>query len=363
MDLLASARPSLLDQPARTRALSKPPAISAVGIDTTSTVFRPEDPDVIAHVLRQMDRRGYLSGPGGQCVEMTRTATNFVRVAQPVGPFRLGLYPQHGLFYADARLGAALAGTDDDHSLQAPEHLPTAAELGRDAWRRAGVALTGSRVAIRRLDPAAELRFEDGTDGLRFLRNLGGMTLTKLKRATYDAVDGSRVETVNFFRPKKRQKIGRAYDKGVEAQTHEPGKRIRLEQQMRFDKAKQRQPQDLDRAFVAGEYAKRYKPWREPVDRVVVGDLDALADAIYEREADGRIKPESADGLLGFFAYVSRYGREAYERRYTDRTYRRHHRRARRLGLYLDAKAQKVEATDTARYVGMMIDAWQLSKN
>ena len=167
---------------------------------------------------------------------------------------RIGAH-RDGMLYAEGRLAAILNGPDD-HSL-----LPMAAlEHGAHAAaQRFGFDVDPVDARLGRLDIAAELRFDDGDDGLAFLHALSLADVPWAKVGT-EGKKREHIQTVNFRSVRGRQILMRAYDKGVEADIAPAGQLIRFERQRRYRKPAERS--------VAGARARPSQTLHRPGTRI-----------------------------------------------------------------------------------------------
>jgi hypothetical protein len=207
---------------------------------------------------------------------------------------RLGAF-RDGTLYAEGRLAAVLRGADD-HSL-----LPVAAlrDGAETASSRFGFAVDASNASLGRLDVAAELRFEDGADGLAFLHALSLADVPWAKVGT-EGKKRERLQTVNFRSVRGKTILMRAYDKGVESRLAPPGKLIRFERQRRYRKRDELAVSaalDLD---VPGLFIGRELRSLACVTAEVVCDQWGAIDRLNELVRWGWIKAPRADALAGF---------------------------------------------------------------
>jgi hypothetical protein len=199
------------------------------------------------------------------------------------------------MLYAEGRLAAILNGSDD-HSL-----LPMAVlEQGaRAAAQRFGFDVDPTDARLGRLDIAAELRFDDGRDGLAFLHALSLADVPWAKVGT-EGKKREHIQTVNFRSVRGRQILMRAYDKGVEASIAPPGELIRFERQRRYRKTAERtvaMALELDpgKLFIGRELNALVDVTAE-----TVCDTWGAIDRLNELVRRERIKAPKADSLAGF---------------------------------------------------------------
>jgi hypothetical protein len=167
-----------------------PGSWNGAGVDTVRFRFRGD-----VHGHERFARSGlHREGPRGE-------------VYRQEDGIRLGAF-RDGTLYAEGRL-AALVNGSDDHSLLPIAALSDGAAAARE---RFGFAVDASGAAVGRLD-VAELRFDDGRDGLSFLHALSQADVPWAKVGT-EGKKRDRIQTVNFRSVRGRTILMRAYDKG-----------------------------------------------------------------------------------------------------------------------------------------------------
>ena len=251
-----------------------PESWNGSGIDTVKFRFRG---DVAGH--ERFARSGpHREGPRG---ELYRQEDGV----------RLGAY-RDGTLYAEGRL-AALVNGSDDHSL-----LPIAAlHDGAAAVReRFGFQIDATAVAVGRLDVAAELRFDDGRDGLAFLHALSQADVPWAKVGT-EGKKRDRIQTVNFRSVRGRTILMRAYDKGVESDLASPGELIRFERQRRYRKHAEMSVEVATELDVARLFVGRELESLSRVSAEVVCDFWGAVDRLNDLVRRGSITASRADAL------------------------------------------------------------------
>jgi hypothetical protein len=208
---------------------------------------------------------------------------------------------------AEGRLGALLTGSEEEHGLWDPAGLAPAADrlegpllrlvAGETDRRRMAWAGSLGSPEVRRLDLAGELQFSDGRDGLAFLDALAGLRAPRCKTVAWrkDAAP----QTVYWVADRSRQVKMRAYDKGVEAGTHGPGERVRVELQHRPPKGRRKRPatlanDDLGRLFIGG-----LAGWADAPYDVTRGDVEQTAAVLLDRVERGDLTRRKAASLIG----------------------------------------------------------------
>jgi hypothetical protein len=171
--------------------------------------------------------------------------------ADPAGPLQGGglrvsrgglsflFYPRHDLVAVEGRASVLLNLSPSSVPFSRLPDLAAAAALALSGL--SGETWFPEQANVRRLDLAADLKFSDAASGLGLLEALAATPLQGFKLSIWRR--GPRAETVSFVRASRRQGQAkrsiwlRAYDKGVERQTHKPGEWVRLERQRRYHKA------------------------------------------------------------------------------------------------------------------------------
>jgi hypothetical protein len=260
-----------------------------------------------------------------------------------VDGIRVGAH-RDGMLYAEGRLAAILNGPDD-HSL-----LPMAAleDGAAAAAQRFGFDVDRSDARLGRLDIAAELRFDDGRDGLAFLHALSLADVPWAKVGT-EGKKREHIQTVNFRTVRGRQILMRAYDKGIEAGIAPPGELIRFERQRRYRKSAERgvaqalelDPRDL---FIGRELKSLVDVTAETVCDTW-GAIDRLNQLMWQ----GRIKAPKADVLAGFLVRRGEGHRSStWYSRWAD---------LRTLGIVIDPLARERTAVPVGRHLREMADS------
>ncbi len=302
-----------------------PESWSGAGVDTVRFRFRG---DVHGHA--RFARSGpHYEGPRGELYRQE----DGVRI----GAFR------DGMLYAEGRLAALLHGSDD-HSL-----LPVAAlrDGAEKAGRRFGFPVDASIASLGRLDVAAELRFEDGADGLAFLHALSLADVPWAKVGT-EGKKREHIQTVNFRGVRGRAILLRAYDKGVESELASPGELIRFERQRRYRKEKELLLMSALELNTAQLFIGRELESLARVTTEVVCDTWGAIDRINELVRWGRITASKADALAGFLARGGEgHKPSTWYSRYAD---------VRALGILLDPLARERSVVPVGSHLRAMVE-------
>lgn len=272
------------------------PVLTASGVDTVSFGYRPTDDAALdAFLVREV-----RPGPAGSLILKERGKDGG----------RAVVYRSHGLIAYESRLAAVLVGDEDCHDLAPASSTAAAADVVRESLARLLRADPGERVEVRRFDLAAELRFDEGAEGLAFLGSVRWMCPPRAKINAYSGADGQ-VQTVNVVTEKRGVIRSRAYDKGRESGSDAPGLRIRIESQNRPPKSMRYSPivfSDLDLAPTYGRTMSHYLD----VDEVVSAGVDGATAHLVAQATSGEISIARAERLAGSIAILKYAGRGAY---------------------------------------------------
>jgi hypothetical protein len=295
------------------------------GVDTVRYRYRND-----AHAYAKFAHAGASSeGPRG---ELHRQADGV----------RVGAH-RDGMLYAEGRLAAILNGPDD-HSLLPLAELEQGAHA---AAQRFGFDVDYTDARLGRLDIAAELRFDDGRDGLAFLHALSLADVPWAKVGT-EGKKREQIQTVNFRTIRGSQILMRAYDKGIEAGIAPPGELIRFERQRRYRKALERtvamalelDPREL---FIGRELNSLVEVTAETVCDTW-GAIDRLNQLMWQ----GRITAPKADALAGFLIRRGEGHRSStWYSRWAD---------LRMLGILVDPLARERTTVPVGRHLRSMVD-------
>lgn len=303
-----------------------PESWNGAGVDTVRYRFRG-DVDGHARFARACPHH---EGPRGELYRQE----DGVRV----GAFR------DGTLYVEGRLAALLNGPDD-HSLLPVASVRDGAGMGS---KRFGFPVDASRAAVGRLDVAAELRFEDGADGLAFLHALSLADVPWAKVGT-EGKKRDRVQTVNFRSIRGRTILMRTYDKGVESGTAPPGELIRFERQRRYRKEKELSVSAALNLDVRGLFVGRELESLAGVTAEVVCDQWGAIDRLNELVRWGWIKAPRADALAGFLVRGGEGHRQS--------TWYARHAALRQLGILIDPLARERSSVPVGRHLRSMVAA------
>jgi hypothetical protein len=148
---------------------------------------------------------------------------------------------------------------------------------------------------------------------------------------------GRSIETVTWEGVKG--KVARAYDKGVEAATHAPGERIRLEDQRRLPRGARVGAEQFSPGFARSMFQRRFDPLQKATKGVTVTTAAGAVRKVAEAVDAGEITPASGLKVIGYLL-ADREGVHLGSRM----TRYRHRKCANELGLVLaDGVLDEVE--------------------
>jgi hypothetical protein len=269
---------------------------------------------------------------------------------------RLGVFPGVDMIFAEGRLAAMLARSEDDHDLAPASKLTDGAECVGNALAALGFDFDTRPESVRRLDLAAELCFEKPADGLSFLRAMATLEVPGTKRAIW--VDNQRVETVYFRTPKRGIVNARIYGKNEETGLGPPGGLVRLERQVRYPKAKQQRPESISGSDLEALYRGRFTALSQGREAVIATGLDGAQSAVLDRVADGALTARKAERILGTLTLLEHFGQDWWEKGYTAR---RRVRELQELGIVLDLERKEREPVPVGELLRLLIGSFAAS--
>ena len=294
-------------------------ALDRVGIDTYSPAWYVGEGSPAARALDQL--------------ATNRASRGSMLLPRPVAGHRVGWFPGTHLVFAEGHLAG-------EGQLGPVSALPGAVAAIAAAIRGVGVPLPEGRslrpwraperrpgfAGLRRVDAAADLRFEDPALGLAVLEVVAAVDPPRAAVSVWRR-DG-RVQTVAVRGYGSGRVLGRVYDKGAESKSAPRGQLIRLEDQRRYQSGT-RPTAD------AGGLATVHELFRERFSyashaRMVVGRVPDLARHLAPRVADGTIPLAKLERVLGFLALQGMGGDRSHLPR---ATYYRRRAEARELGV------------------------------
>ncbi len=243
------------------------------------------------------------------------------------------LWPQNGLVAVEGRMSAMLSRDGDDHELAPARRLMEAEKAAEEVlgdvldYRPCGHTI----VEGRRYDLAAELNFDQGADGLAFLRTIGGMCPARMRLSHERGPDGQ-LQTVYVRTARAGVIQQRFYDKGVESGSHPAGQRIRAESQMRPVKSKRQSLGAIGRSDLRSQFIRRMDAYVKPEHDVIAAGPDAALEHLVGQFARDELSAARTERLVGSLAILEKYGRAVYD----DRQGRRRLQALRQAGVALE---------------------------
>ncbi len=330
-------------------------SVRASGVDTVSFAFRPRGDrglESLSEFVRP--RREYVHAESGEVMRQA-FAGGAVMVAKPVNGMRLGVFPGPGLVFAEGRLGAMLARSGDDHQLLPAADLATGSERAREALALIGFHFEPQPAAVRRLDLAAELRFDKRPDGLSFMRAMAALEVPGLMQDIY--VKKGAVETVYHKTPKRGQVRSRVYRKDLESPGYGGGEVVvRLERQVRYPKAKQETAESIAGGDLEELYRGRLGALAKGSGSVVAAELTGAQAALFQRVEEGRVTKRQGERMLGTLAVLNNEGRDWYDESYTaDRRVRE----LQALGIVLDSERKQRQPVPVGAMLTALVESFR----
>jgi hypothetical protein len=203
---------------------------------------------------------------------------------------RVGWFPDHGLVFAEGRLG-------ERELCPVADIVPRSTALVEEL-RNMGIPIEGlATSAVRRLDVAVDLWTDSAAEGLALLECVGTANPIARKVVTYRL--GRAVQSVTIQSRAGRSQA-RLYDKGCESDAAERGRWIRFEAQWRFGRGHRLAPTELAGEALRERFQKRFQGLLDAAGGFEVGGVDAIADRLREAVEAGRLPPSRARSIAGY---------------------------------------------------------------
>jgi hypothetical protein len=169
------------------------------------------------------------------------------------------------------------------------------------ALHRKGSALLGSsdepgRAGVRRLDVTVDVTCSTGQEGLAVLTGVAAVDPGRLDRDV--RFNGRGIGTVSWLGA--RGKLGRVYDKGVEAGSAPRGQLLRFEAQYRWPWGLRREPCELTSSYVRDMFAKRFTPVLRASNGIKVVTEVTMREQLREAVRSGELTIGQAEKVLGY---------------------------------------------------------------
>lgn len=229
------------------------------------------------------------------------------------GKTKLGAFGR-GIFFCEGRLDALLTGSAEAWDLRPASDLRAAEWAAREAFEQ----LAGEPIdfgwpiegEVRRFDLAHEFHFDEGREGLSFLRTLSGMCPPRRKLDVWKGADGQ-PQTVYVRQMRSGAVDARAYDKGVESGSHTPGERVRYEVQRRPARSNRHTPETVAGLDLRGEFGRSISPYLEGGPVIAAGSK-ATVVKLAQSAAAGEMSIAKAERLAGTVEFLREFGRAIY---------------------------------------------------
>jgi hypothetical protein len=221
----------------------------------------------------------------------TQQAGRALLLPERVLGHRVGWFPDHGLVFAEGRLGP-------DEGLCRVSDVQSRAAALIEELGNLGIPIDGlSSARVRRLDVAADLWTGSSAQGQALLECVGTADSAVGKVVTYRLARG--VQSV-VLKSNAGRSQARIYDKGSEEKVAERGRWIRFEAQWRFGRAQRLCPEELNAELVRARFQSRFKGLKESVGGFEVGGVDEIATRLGEAVEAGRMPPSRARSVAGY---------------------------------------------------------------
>jgi hypothetical protein len=268
------------------------------GVDTLKVVGKPAD-DRSLLALSQSPLGFRPTGGGAQLVCREGDASWLASEA------RVLWYPGPGVLAVEGHPGGA------EGVLAPPDVVPAYVDRLRELLGAWGIAW--DRVlGVSRCDGTVSLGYDVPSDGLAVLSALAALEPTgRLKRASYRAGDG--LETVYVVTPKGRVR-GRWYDAGVRHGTADRGRKIRGEDQRRYDRhARRPLVEAISTGSVRQAFQERFVTLAKATEGVTVATLPVIVNKLADRVERKAMKVGDAERALAFAVFSSAGRRGVYK--------------------------------------------------
>jgi hypothetical protein len=271
----------------------------------------------------------------GERLRVARSADGLAYLEEPVNGVCVGAYFARGLVIVEGRLVVILSGDRSDARLMPVERLVEAPECARRALASLGIELLGPCL-LHRVDLAAELSLDEGRAGVALLHaSQRGLHLSRLSQVPHFAPGEPRVESIEWKTPKGNETRARLYDAGALHGTHQPGQRLRLEAQLRWNGTSAPTPEQLLERDPAALYGARLAPWLRSASGIHVAAPQPAIEMLYAQARSGERTRRSAESLAAKISTLT-HARDLLEAH----DYRRRVKALRDAGITLDLSGE-----------------------
>jgi hypothetical protein len=275
--------------------------VTLSGLDTCSVALRPTSQDWTDLVLSKPHRPAAAGG--------------VVFLEPGPGNTKMGAFGR-GLLWLEGRSDAIVTGSDQGWDLRPVIDVLDVERIAREAFDElAGEPAEWHELRppaeVRRFDLAHEFAFDQGADGLAFLRTVAGMCPPRRKLDVWTGQDGQ-PQTVYVRQAGSGVVTERLYDKGVESGSHPPGERLRYEAQRRPPKSLRMRPDGLASADLSAEFGRSISTYVKGSEDVIAAGPQATVEHLAGQVARGELSIAKAERMIGTVALLREYGRAIY---------------------------------------------------
>lgn len=346
-----------------------PPTRIVAGIDTFSLAWRvPEDQSWWDFILRSchygdLHQESHLDMPAdSNVVPMRRMRRNSWRSSSPVDGMAVLVFGDARMFCIEGRLAPFVTGDLEALGLARPSELFEIESAAQKAVERIGFPVIGNAIkpVLRRLDLATDIDFIDGTLGLEFLAASGETFLPGHKTLRWSAA--GRTETIAYLRDAKSKGMtARTYDRGVKAETHQPGERVRLEAQLRWSKPDQVPVSSLDVETLPDLALDPFENANGGISgyrSVAPDELTARASWIIGKAESGALSREAAFRLVGSLYVFGHKDKRWWIQHSSPATRRKHERELANALIGFDGYQQSKTGHQRSDFLAQAREAW-----
>lgn len=240
-------------------------------------------------------------------VPMRQTRPGAWRSVDSLHGAKLLIFDKARMIAIEGRLVALVRGDQEMQGLAALSDLIEGQSVAQSILTDLGLPQRSIEPlpVVRRLDLAADLKYENSLEGRAFLDGIAYTWLDDHKTVTWSKA--GRTETISYMRMSRTGKVrgvtARTYDRGLKTATANPGELVRLETQLRWNKSDQLPVADL---IALDLPAAAIEPFQAPLSGALIpvaSNIDVSLEALTRAVEDGRLARESAFRLMGS-AYV-----------------------------------------------------------
>lgn len=209
---------------------------------------------------------------------------------------------------------------------------------------------------LRRVDATVNLAMASRTEGLAVLAGIAACARDAPGHAEVRFGRDRGIETVYLLASGGRRRLGRWYDKALEASIGPRGTLLRGEDQRRWPKGQRRDPAELTGWALKEGFQRRFYPLWKATKGVTVTGPAVIAERLVDAIGEGQVSSAEAEAL-GAEVFFSAFGGTGRHRS----THYRRQRKLRELGLVLaDGILEEVEVdVGSVLEAALETDAWE----